>query len=63
MVVGLLGTFTINTVTLPIPLYIYVSNSLRKYIAFMMTACNIEDILWNRKILTASVIYKCKWYE
>ena len=37
MVVGLLGTFTINTV-LPFPWYIYVSSSLRKYIAFMMTA-------------------------
>ena len=37
MVVGLLGTFTMNTVILPIPLYIYVSSSLRKYIAFMMT--------------------------
>ena len=38
MIVGLLGTFTINTVILPLPLYIYVSSSLRKYIAFLMIA-------------------------
>ena len=38
MVVELLGTLIINAVILPIPLYIYVSSSLRKYMAFMMTA-------------------------
>ena len=38
MFVELLGTFTINTVVLPTPLYICVSSPLRKYIAFMMTA-------------------------
>ena len=38
MVVGLRGTFIKNAVIPPIPLYIYVSSSLRKYIAFMMTA-------------------------
>ena len=62
MVVGLLGTFAINTVILPILLYIYVSSSLRKYIC-IYDDCNIEDILWDRKILTVSVIYKCKRYE
>ena len=37
-VCGTAKHFHINAVILPIPLYIYVSNSLIKYIAFMMTA-------------------------
>ena len=37
MVVGLLGTFIKIALILPIPFNIYVSSSLRKYIAFMMT--------------------------
>ena len=37
IVVGLLGTLLINAVIPPIPLYIYVSISLRKYVVFMIT--------------------------
>ena len=43
----LLGTLIINATIPPVPLYIYVSSSLRNYIVFMMT--NIEDILWDRE--------------
>ena len=46
--------FLINFVALPIPMYIYVSSSLRKYIVSMMIV-----IL----TLAPQIIYKCKKYE
>ena len=42
IVVGLIK----NAVIPPIPLYIFVSNILRKYFGFIMTST--EDILWDR---------------
>ena len=46
--------FLINFVALPIPMYIYVSSSLRNYIVSMMTV-----IL----TLAPQIVYKCKKFE
>ena len=54
---GLPGTLTINAVIPPIPFYIYVSNSLRKYTVFIMTVVlkifyGTEKKYWQSQLLT-----------
>ena len=51
------GTLIINVVIPRIPLYIYVSCSLRK-VYCIYDDCNIEDILWDREKCWQSQLFK-----